>query len=645
MSLIEVHVLGAPLVQNKGEIIHFQFQKAEALFYYLCIEKTATRSSLSKLFWPSLEETIAKKNLRNTIYSIKNTLPPDIILSNDKNTVSLNTDYDISIDIDLFKKEAAESYLLYNDGLMPGYYLKDSREFEAWLANASNNVLEIYLTKLYQKIISLQPNQLAELEMFAELYLKENTYDEKVYCYLMKIYYDNGLYYKGIQIYQKLSDILDKELAIAPDRKTTALYHDLLNAWSDTSATLELNTEIIPGREDIINSLINAYSEFLAGKPNRFIIIGEQGTGKSFLAEQFINQINLSGTLYLRPRCPYERTSFSESPWIATLSTLLKYMDEHTHHVYPSYLQTLRSAVTDRQVFFHADKNVKSYLEDYRYVAFRNHFIKTLSQLGHDIPIVIFIDNIHLMDSISLDLLSNIIRMKQSNLFILTTCLDAVSYDMVTFISSLTKENLLNQINLERFSKEAVISFVYNLLKLRNLERETIEQIYDENEGNTFFIIEFLNNYRYYNESSDISADNPGILNDSLLRLSSDARQLLDVISVFQDSVTLEMLLNIMNMKADSILYLLEDLKDYGLIVEEQRGAEVFFRFKYNNMRLFVYDMIPKQIKATLHNHAGAAYENIAVTKGIPAYYTQLIHHYTFADNMNKIKYYSLNQT
>lgn len=72
MNIINIKMFGNFEVNMNHVKILFPYNKAQALFCYLIINKECTRDKLAGLFWPEEEESNAKKNLRNALYKIKN---------------------------------------------------------------------------------------------------------------------------------------------------------------------------------------------------------------------------------------------------------------------------------------------------------------------------------------------------------------------------------------------------------------------------------------------------------------------------------------------------------------------------------------------------------------------------------------------
>ncbi|MCD8078182.1 MAG: hypothetical protein LUE63_07390 [Lachnospiraceae bacterium] len=61
MELIQVHMLQTPpSIEYKGKPIVFSLKKAEALFYYMAVEKNATRTTLASLLWGGQPDEAAR---------------------------------------------------------------------------------------------------------------------------------------------------------------------------------------------------------------------------------------------------------------------------------------------------------------------------------------------------------------------------------------------------------------------------------------------------------------------------------------------------------------------------------------------------------------------------------------------------------
>lgn len=61
MAEVEIYVLQTPKVILDGNPMLLPYKKAEALLYYMAVEKHATRDQIATLLWDNCDESTAKK--------------------------------------------------------------------------------------------------------------------------------------------------------------------------------------------------------------------------------------------------------------------------------------------------------------------------------------------------------------------------------------------------------------------------------------------------------------------------------------------------------------------------------------------------------------------------------------------------------
>ena len=87
MSTVQIYVLQTPQILLDGEQVILPYKKAEALLFYMAIEKKATRDQIAALLWDSCDEATAKKNLRHALYTIRKIFHTDLVSSPTRQTV------------------------------------------------------------------------------------------------------------------------------------------------------------------------------------------------------------------------------------------------------------------------------------------------------------------------------------------------------------------------------------------------------------------------------------------------------------------------------------------------------------------------------------------------------------------------------
>ena len=288
MKTIDVKLLGTPIVTiDKKEVI-FPYSKVKALFYYLVINNRASRDELCGLLWCDDKEEIAKKNLRNAIYKIKKCFDDEILLSPDKSIVMLNPNITIKSDIQDFERDNNDFMNIYKGDFLQGFFVKGSQEFEDWIFLIREQYKEQFVRKIYDKIqSSLKEKDISKIESYCKKLIELNEFDEKAYRTLIKYYKSIKYYKQAIDVYNKLSSILSKELGIKPDKKTRALFNEILDLLNKDNRD-SMEEEFFFGRKNELRLLEYNFESLLEDNNAKSILIsGEAGIGKSRLKEEF----------------------------------------------------------------------------------------------------------------------------------------------------------------------------------------------------------------------------------------------------------------------------------------------------------------------------------------------------------------------
>lgn len=644
MSTIKIHLFHTPEVLLDNEPVAFPYKKAEALFYYIAIEKSITRDRAVGLLWEDSEETVARKNLRHALYIINKLFGTDIIVSPKKYVLNFNYDVDSEIDLDLFLKDNS-SVDLYAGQLLQGFNIKNAYAFEEWLAVKQNSIKDLYLSRLYSNLSFSAENQtISEVEHYAGKYMQEDPLDERIYLLLMEKYKEQGLFHKGITVYQKLSSILSEELGITPNKEITALYHQLLSLWSENSTAEADSFSLIPTktREDNLAVLQSCFQRFLDGEAQNVMILGENGIGKTHLINTFLTGMNSAGIIILKTSCFQAEKEFPLQPWNTIMLKIDEYISQSKIEIPPVVIHTAAqlfptfgSVSTDVENFPYGLPNNNNYR------AGKNAIVKIFQYLTKHTKILFIIDNIHSMDSLSLELLSSLICVSNPDIMTILTSLDTMDYDLVTFTSSMVKENFLVQIPLKRLTRNEMVQFIGSALGNETLDEKTIDLIYKETLGNIFFLTELLNNLKTNRNINELSLNAQGILNDRLNGISVEARRLLDIISLFHDYVTLPVLSIILGKNPLELLDIIEELKERALITEKNDNDKIYFVYTHNKMREFIYNKLSPSKSRILHNRAGEALEQVMTESGNLSG-KKLIYHYSLGDNVQKVLYYKI---
>lgn len=94
MQELTVFLLGQGRFYADGKQVVLPFKQAEALLYYLLLEKSAFRPKIADIIWgDSQGEERIKSNMRNAIYVIRKAFGSDFLLRGQGNTIVARHDF------------------------------------------------------------------------------------------------------------------------------------------------------------------------------------------------------------------------------------------------------------------------------------------------------------------------------------------------------------------------------------------------------------------------------------------------------------------------------------------------------------------------------------------------------------------------
>jgi DNA-binding SARP family transcriptional activator len=243
----KLYLFGHPHFEADGRDIEIPNRKAAALLIYLAVEASPqSRDSLATLLWPEYNQTRARANLRRTLWLLNQT-PFASLLSAEQETIQLNGDHDLEVDIARFQEilptrgnqtgEQAESIGLpslneiadiYQGDFLQDFFISDSNEFEDW-ATARR---EEYRREVLDALETLTRYHLDQgnSEVALEASWKSLAIDnlrESTYRGLMIALTRSGQRVAALAQYENLRQLLEAELGVEPSTETTALYEQI----------------------------------------------------------------------------------------------------------------------------------------------------------------------------------------------------------------------------------------------------------------------------------------------------------------------------------------------------------------------------------------------------------------------------------
>ncbi len=304
-------------------ITTFESDKARALLAYLAVESQQPhrRESLIGLLWPDCPEEGARRNLRQTLYNLRQAIgdhrarPPYLLITREE--IQFNTASDHALDVATFKAQLAASAAhphaqlercapcaahlqqaidLYRGRFLQEFFLQDSAEFEEWALVQRESLHRRALEALVH--LANYHEQRAEYEAargYALRQLELDSWREEAHRQVMRLLAANGQRSEALAQYETCRRVLANELGIEPSAETRKLYEQIRQgevslrrseplstiAWAPPALPVSLTPFI--GRERELAEL----EQLLGDSECRLAtLVGPGGIGKTRLALQ-----------------------------------------------------------------------------------------------------------------------------------------------------------------------------------------------------------------------------------------------------------------------------------------------------------------------------------------------------------------------
>lgn len=623
--MVRVKLFGSPLVTFNDKTITFSFKKAEALFYYMLLKKDASREELISLFWADQDEEMGRKNLRNALYSVKKAFNIDIFIAHGKSNLTLNPE--ILINCDVLNFLNSDSIEEYKGDFLEGFCIKDCEPFEEFVMQKREELKEIYKKRLYNKInLLLKDHKINEAKDYAKRILIVDEFDERAIRLLMQIYSKSGEINKAVELYKSFQEKLYRELGINPDAKTKNLYEKIILERKEDQK------KFFYGRDLEYSKLLQNFSRFSDGLSfKNILVVGEAGIGKTRLIEEFLD--SFKGCKIIKTNCYAAEESYILKPW----GDILNLLDEELkkEDIPKSWKIALSSFFPSLEKVFQIDEVINYDTNKYKLI--EEIIISIILNLSNKQKMLIIFEDLHWMDNISLSILKKLLTLDRKNLsFILTARYDK---KVNNFYSELVKYDRIEKLELLRFNKEDTKSFVLKALS-KEVPDDLLQNIYIETEGNTFFIVEYVNLLKNGKNLDSFNIKLKEILNTRFLGISKEAQRILDIISMFYDEAPYEYIKLLSNMQDDELIEILDELIDKFILIETKK-EDILYKFTHQKLRDFVYENQSEAKKRVLHLKIANLIEGkLKGDKRDAYYYEGLIYHFEGAgERLKAVKY------
>jgi DNA-binding SARP family transcriptional activator len=646
----------------------WQRQKAKKLFKLLLLapQRQLLKDQVLDLLWPEKPPAAAANNLHRTLFILRRVLQPDLehaaqspyILFKD-DILTLNPGTIAWVDAEAFEhlsqlgRQEQHNLKHYHAALelYKGEFLPEDL-YEDWAADRRS---------------ALQKNYIDILKHLALFYAESNAYQQAIDCLctllqveptdegvqraLMKLYAQTGERHTALRLYQQSCQILRAEFGAEPAAETTAVYEAILEQTLPTRVdplALPGNAEKHPeiadtgsyaplvGRESEMQALIGYLQQAQHGHGSVVFLVGEQGVGKSRLADELAahaqrNRIRiLKGAVFegegqllyalfvgairngLTPQI-LERIRQRLGPLITDLARLLPEVvhglaAKPSRHEREAGRLDIETGGQERQRLFDA-------------------IAATFTSFAQTTPLLVILDNLHVAGESSLQLLHYLARLIPHQPILFVCLVDQGKLQrgapITLTLSELQRNHLAKRLNLGRLHPDQVAVVCAHLLDASVYSSNIPAVVHELTEGNPFFVRELvlsLTRTGKIERRDDIWQLSPEamsivpssvqeIIGTRLGQLSNDAYRLLGVAAVIGNKFGVQTLQMATKWERGKLFDALDELRGEALVEPTQAD----YRFQHAMIRQVVYHELSAERRAWMHEQVAQALETLAI--------------------------------
>jgi DNA-binding SARP family transcriptional activator len=427
-----IQLLGGFSVSVDGRIVDesaWSLRKVKGLIKLLALapEHQLHREELMELLWPQLDPDSAANNLHKALHLARRALEPDLQPKQHSLYIRLSGDVvrlegHLAIDVNVFRQAAATARLsrdaaLYEQALSlyAGDLLPDDR-YDDWVSGPREELRDLHVSLLMEAagIWEGQGRVGVALEALRQVVASDPAHEEATLC-LMRLLARAGQRHLALRQYLHLRETLRRDLDAEPDGPVQELY-DLIRRGHrvpdppvtiQTSMDSEVDAVPFVGRSAALAQCDGLLADLSRGCGGLVLMRGAAGSGKTRLVEEVARRATQRGVLVLRGAA----TQAMDAPYAPFMEAL----DGLTTRLSPSELRVLLSGtIHDLGQFL---PSVRAVLGPMPYTAAtpdRRRLYAAMAEsfgaLARRVPIVLILDDLHMADSLSLDLLRYVTR-------------------------------------------------------------------------------------------------------------------------------------------------------------------------------------------------------------------------------------------
>jgi len=428
------------------------------------------------------------------------------------------------------------------------------------------------------------------------------------------------------------------------------------------------------GRNKELGQLKDFLHAAVNGKGNTVLVSGEAGIGKTRLVKELEAYAESLGVKVLEGRCLYE----SPTPFLPFRESLRSVFQVSKSDALPLQQRKIRKVIKESAPHFvqaipivgqiiagatiayrtYRDEKSREKRVEWGGLFERDEGLEVISRLLVAIsgkqPLLLFIDDLHLVDTPSLSLFYYLTRVVQNSKILVvgayrpeevTKTYEGTVHPLLDVMQRMSRDGLFQKIELKRLNQINYFEFILSMLGVDL--GDLVKLIYEETEGNPFFAIETLRLLMQQNVlvkadghwklSEDIEdIEIPPRVYDVVVRrinaLRDEERDILDCASVVGEDFSSGVVENVSGLNRIKLLKSLNNIeRRYHLVHSSEDG----YQFDHSKIREVLYNEITPELRKEYHSMI-AKYIEEANKDRLEEAVNELAYHYYRSGNAQK---------
>ncbi|MBZ9689650.1 diguanylate cyclase [Clostridium estertheticum] len=418
---------------------------------------------------------------------------------------------------------------------------------------------------------------------------------------------------------------------------------------------LNFNLKMI-GRDEEVNKVLNIY-EAIKNKSNynsTILIHGESGIGKTQFLNSIkhlfsLNKVNVYSSFMLEAA-----TKNSNKAFVDILKQFISECEPEVLERYESELVKFIPELGGKKNIIPSEP-LSGDKERFRLIHSATGFIE---ECINNIPIVIIIDNFHLADDFTIELMEYLMRKKlpNKNIMVIMSYCDGecvLNKKFIEFNKSIPQMSGVTNIFLKELDEKEVGRMIQNILNMPGIPYKFAASIYGKTKGNPLFVQEIIKSFfskKYiYVDSEEgywtkdyeysefiVPSDMHGVLLNQVKEMGELNYNILQIISIFNSAVSLEIIVSFIEKNNKDLEKAIEGLISSGILCKKIEDRGFVFDFYNKFLKSLMYEKITEEDRKAMHKLASVVLEN-QYKQGGREYIEELIYHLEKSNQEGKV--------